>query len=151
MLQQLLRGLYLLHALLFCLAAVGFFAFWARTRFWLPKYVHVLAAAALIIGVWCADSSPADTPLGKAGPIAKLLAAFVLPVIVYFFFVFYGGQRTAFRRRFRKTVPCPTCGLSVLVFETGSDSSGSAVSNTIRCRNCGQSLASHNWAHPPGL
>src|SRR5258708_15930776 len=38
---------------LLIVGAVGFLTFWARTRFWLPKYIHVLAA----IGphCWCVD------------------------------------------------------------------------------------------------
>ena len=33
------------------LGAVGFLTFWIRTRFWLPKYIHVLAAIGLIVAV----------------------------------------------------------------------------------------------------
>ena len=45
-----LKAVYLVHAALLVLAAIGFFRFWARTRFWLPKYVHVLAGASFALG-----------------------------------------------------------------------------------------------------
>lgn len=99
MLAKLFRGFQLLHALLLLIGAAGFFVFWARTRFWLPKYAHVLAAIGLIVGVWCVSNVPSDTPLGKQGPVARFLFALILPAMVYFFFVFYGGQKAAHRRK----------------------------------------------------
>jgi hypothetical protein len=41
------------------LAAVGFVRFAVRTRFWLPRYVHVMAAVALAIGIWFVTIVPA--------------------------------------------------------------------------------------------
>jgi len=97
--ENLFRGFQLLHGVLLLISAVGFFIFWARTRFWLPKYAHVLAATGLVVGVWCASNVPKDAPLGKQSSMAKLLFALVLPAMVYFFFVFYGGQKAAHRRK----------------------------------------------------
>ena len=91
-------GFQLLHAVLLVISAVGFFIFWARTRFWLPKYAHILAAIGLVVGVWCVSDVPSDAPLGKQSPVVKLLFALILPAMVYFFFVFYGGQKAAHRR-----------------------------------------------------
>lgn len=96
---QLFRGFQFLHAVLLFLCAVGFFIFWARTRFWLPKYAHILAAVGLAVGVWCVSNVPPDAPINKKGPTAKSLLALAVPAIVYFFFVFYGGQKAAFRRK----------------------------------------------------
>ena len=79
--------------------AIGLFVFWMRTRFWLPKYAHILAAIALLVGVWCVSITPKDAPINKAGMIGKALFALAVPAMVYFFFVFYGGQRAAFRRK----------------------------------------------------
>src|SRR5690348_12966555 len=93
------KGFQLIHFVFFAVAAVGFFIFWSRTRFWLPKYAHMLAAIALLVGIWCASTIPGDAPVSKQGPIAKLLLALALPAMVYFFFVFYGGQKAAFRRK----------------------------------------------------
>ena len=98
MLQQFFKGFQLVHFVFFAVAAVGFFIFWSRTRFWLPKYAHVLAAIALLVGIWCASTIPDDAPIRKQGPLAKPLLALVLPAMVYFFFVSYGGQKAAFRR-----------------------------------------------------
>lgn len=99
MLQQFFQGFQLVHFVFFAVAAVGFLIFWSRTRFWLPKYAHVLAAIALLIGIWCASTIPDDAPISKRGPLGKLLLALALPAMVYFFFVFYGGQKAAFRRK----------------------------------------------------
>jgi len=99
MLGNLFRGFQLLHAVLLLISAVGFFIFWARTRFWLPKYAHILAAIGLVVGVWCVSNVPSDAPLSKQGPVAKFLFALILPAMVYFFFVFYGGQKAAHRRK----------------------------------------------------
>jgi hypothetical protein len=68
---NLFKGFQLLHGVLLLISAVGFFIFWARTRFWLPKYAHVLAAIGLVVGVWCASNVPSDEPLSRQGPAAK--------------------------------------------------------------------------------
>jgi hypothetical protein len=96
-----LKGFQLVHALLLLIAAVGFFIYWARTRFWLPKYAHILAAIGLVVGLWCVSDVPSDAPLGKQGPTTKFLFALILPTMVYFFFVFYGGQRAAHSRKLK--------------------------------------------------
>src|SRR4051794_36560867 len=119
MLWQVLQGLKILHWALLALAALGFFMFCVRTRFWLPKYVHLLAAIGLAIGLWCLSTTTDDAPINKEGPLAKLLLVFALPAIVYFFFVFYGGQRVAFERRFVASVPCPNCEQPVNVYRSG--------------------------------
>jgi len=89
------------------LSAIGFFIFWARTRFWLPKYAHILAAIGLVVGLWCVSNTPNDAPINKGGPTARLLSALALPAMVYFFFVFYGGQQAAHRSRFGRPARCP--------------------------------------------
>ena len=99
MLPNLFTDFRVLHGVLLALAAVGFFIFWARTRFWLPKYAHILAAIGLAVGIWCVSNVTDDAPISKHGPVLKLLGALVVPGIVYFFFVFYGGQKAAFRRK----------------------------------------------------
>jgi hypothetical protein len=103
MLWDVFRELQILHWGLLTIAAAGFFMFWARTRFWLPKYVHFLAAIGLAIGFWCLSGAPDDAPISKQGPIVKTLSLLALPAMVYFFFVFYGGQRAAFERHYVTT------------------------------------------------
>lgn len=56
MVGNLFKGFQFLHAVLLVLSAAGFFIFWARTRFWLPKYAHVLAAIGLLVGIWCVST-----------------------------------------------------------------------------------------------
>jgi hypothetical protein len=97
MLRQLFAGFAFWHGVLLAISAVGFFIFWARTRFWLPKYVHILAAIGLVVGVWCAFNIPGGALINKGGPTAKFPLALSVPAIVYFFFVVYGGQRAAFK------------------------------------------------------
>ena len=136
-----LRALTALHIALVVLGAIGFFVFWARTRFWLPKYVHVLAVIALAVSVWSISISAPDSPVGSAGPSAKALFALVLPAIVYFFFVFYGGQHVAFSRRTRSLPKCPSCGASVIA-RLSNDREGSQFSSgePARCGSCGQAV-----------
>jgi hypothetical protein len=100
MFQDLVRFVHLCHGVLLALAAVGFFAVWYRTRFWLPRYVHVLAAVATLMGVAMIFLIPADAPIRKqVGIWANVLIVAICPALVYFFFVFYGGQSAAYKRR----------------------------------------------------
>jgi len=98
MLANFFSGFRLWHFVLLSVAAIGFFLFWARTRFWLPRYAHALAIIGVVGGLWCLSNLPEDAPLIKAGPTIKLLAALMMPAIVYFFFVFYGGQEAYGRK-----------------------------------------------------
>jgi len=92
MLTHSFRGFQLLHGVLLALAAVGFFIFWARTRFWLPKYAHILAGIGLAVGIWCVSTVTDDAPISKKGPAVKLLFALAVPAIVYFFFEKWSGR-----------------------------------------------------------
>lgn len=132
MFGQLLKGIQLVHAILFILGAIGFFFFAWRTRFWLPRYVHVMAFVASLIGValWYVSRVP-GTPR-----TAPLILALIFPAIVYFFFVFYGGQQLAFKKRFEKRVQCPSCKLETLVLQAPSG----ITSQLPRCEHCGQPL-----------
>ena len=137
---KIFQNVEVLHALLTVLAASGFFVFWARTRFWLPKYVHLLALIGLAVGLWCAANVPRDAPISRHGPIAKLLLVLALPSLVYIFFVLHGGQRAAFRRRDRISVPCPHCNRPVAAFRDESGVPEKVFSAARRCPHCGQGL-----------
>jgi hypothetical protein len=142
MLWNMFQGFQIVHEVLLILAAVGFFMFWARKRFWLPKYVHVLAAIGLAVGLWCEANAPANAPINNQGPIAKLLLVLALPAMVYFFFVFHGGQFAAFDRRFGASVPCPYCKRPVAAFRDGDCARDGELSYAERqCPHCGQTLA----------
>jgi len=99
MIGDVFRSVQLLHALLLVIRAVGFFILWGRTRFWLPKYAHILAAVGLAVGLWCAYTVERNAPLGKRGPAVGFLVALLVPAMVYFFFVFCGGQKAALRHK----------------------------------------------------
>src|SRR5215208_4609982 len=111
MIRDPLDYVYFYHGLELAIAAAGFFAVWYRTRFWLPRYVHVLAAVATLIGVVLNFLIPADAPITKQlGIWANVFIVGVCPALVYFFFVFYGGQAAAYRRHMSaaKTGELPT-------------------------------------------
>jgi hypothetical protein len=141
MLLEVFRGLQILHWALLMLAAGGFFTFWARTRFWLPIYVHFLAAISLAIGLWCLSSVSDDTPIYRQGPVVKALSVLALPAMVYFFFVVYGGQRAAFERRFGASAPCPYCKRPVADLQDGNSAAdGEYFYAGRQCPHCGQTL-----------
>ncbi len=73
---------------------------WVRGGFWLPRYVHIIAALAALLGVglgWLNYASGAGTATGA------VVLVIILPALVYLAFVFYGGATAAMRRR-----PAPT-------------------------------------------
>jgi len=132
MFWQLLKGLQFLHVVLLVLGAIGFFVFWARTRFWLPRYAHTLAFIGLVVGVWSASILPNDGPQ-KVGLIGRGLFALVFPAIVYFFFIFSGGQRAAFGTRFQTTTRCPHCNSTVTTLQTDGSLSDPDMQRCARC------------------
>jgi hypothetical protein len=107
--HNLFNGFRLLEGVFLVFAAVGFLKFWARTRFWLPKYVHVLAGFGLIVGALSVWAAPMDAPIKKYGLIARVLLALALPAIIYCYFLFHGGQLVAFNRTHSNSAPCPFC------------------------------------------
>jgi hypothetical protein len=100
-----------IHFLLAFIAAFGLFRFWAKTRFWLPRYVHYLALAALLVSIWVFSNTSPDAPInqGTWRGVKGALGILALPATVYFFFVFYGGQREAHNRTHPRG-PCRNCG-----------------------------------------
>ena len=133
------RGLNILHALPLLLAALAFFRFWRRTRFWLPKYVHVLAALAFLVGFSVFSMAPPDAPLNKFGLASKILFTLMFPAIVYFFFIFYGGQSAAFRRSMATRIPCPFCGTPQNA-QSASRAGHQPLFLEPVCSHCGQTL-----------
>jgi peptidoglycan/LPS O-acetylase OafA/YrhL len=124
-----LGAAYVLHVLLVVLGAIGFFRYWGRTRFWLPRYVHVLAAIGLAVGLACVAFMPPSAPIGKGqwAGLKKTLLVVSLPAVVYIFFVAYGGQRAAYERT-HPSMLCQYCR-------------GAEVVSGGRCANCGQTTA----------
>jgi hypothetical protein len=129
------------HAAILAAAAIGLFKFWVRTRFWLPKYIHVMAGIAFIIMFWAMSMAPADAPVNRWGFISRFFFSLLLPGIVYLFFIVYGGQHAAYRGSVATQDPCPFCGGPVATQPPGS----SEITSETRfleqqCPHCGQSL-----------
>jgi hypothetical protein len=120
-----------IHVLLAILAAIGFFHFGVRTRFWFPRYVHYLGGVALALVLTSLAFMPPDAPIhqGGWGGLKQALLMLVFPVLVYGFFVFYGGQRAAYER---------THQLHVMLCPYGRDAH---VSPSRQCPKRGQTIA----------
>jgi hypothetical protein len=136
--HNLFRGFRIYHAVLFGFIATTCLIFWKRTRFWLPKRAHVLAAIGLAVGLWSTAHAAGDSTVARMSPTVKFLFALILPSTVYFFFVAYGGQFFAFKGRFKKKAHCPHCKLPVNYIPTGSDTIEFA---SVSCPHCGQLLS----------
>jgi len=105
---------------------------------WLPWYAHGLAAIGLAVGFWCISLAPADAPINRKGHFIRLLFALAVPALVYFFFLSYGGQRTAFNRRFSSPL-CPVCR-KPLRLRPAVSTAGKSDSVAPACSNCGAAL-----------
>jgi hypothetical protein len=122
------------------LCALGCFLFFIRTRFWFPTYAHVLAVTGLAIGIWCVATIPDTAPINDHDPIGKILLVLAMPAMVYFFFVFYGGQRAAFRRQLGTSGHCPHCKEPVVQPEA-LQTRNEPVLAPAKCPHCGLNLA----------
>jgi len=132
-------GTLLLGVLL--VTALGCLFFFARTRFWFPGYAHVLSGVGFAVGIWCAATVPENAPINEHGPLGKVLLVLGMPAIVYFFFVFYGGQRAAFQRELGTTGRCPKCRESVMSDQIQNlQGSGKPVPPPQKCPHCGLNL-----------
>jgi hypothetical protein len=138
---QWIRGFQIFDGVLLVLSAAGIVSFWARTKFWLPLYVHILAAIGLAVMIWSMSTITPDSPISKDGPIVKVLFTLTLPAIIYLTFILRGGQRAAYARRFKRSTPCPHCRSTVSAFHSGPGSNDPITFYaTPECPNCGQSL-----------
>src|SRR5438270_128346 len=64
-----IKAAQIVHAVVLAVAAIGALRFAIRTRFWLPRYVHYLAAFALVLGLASLTLPPPDAPIHRAaGP-----------------------------------------------------------------------------------
>jgi hypothetical protein len=141
--ETLRNGLSILAGVLLIFTAIRSLPFWVRTRFWFPKYVHLMASIGAAVMLWCLTGTPDDAPISKDGPFAKLLFVSSLPAIIYFIFLLYGGQRAAYQRHFETSVSCPHCKLPV----PGRHNTDSAPDLKLpdierHCPHCDQSLPS---------
>ena|SRR5581483_10254335 len=146
MLHHGLQAFQIFHGVAAVVAALGFFSLWKRSKFWLPTYVHVMAAISLVLGigfVWLVSTAPRlpdpSGPSPRTQHFAQLLLPLIFPALVYFFFIFYGGQQAAFSRSLMST-PCPFCKAP----SPARVNDGLVHFSQPRCGNCGQLPPSHS-------
>ena len=99
--KELIKGFHLIHGVIFLTVGVFNLWFWSRRRFWVPKYVHVMASISFIIAIllgWMAFSLDHVSNPGRAIKIWILITV-LFPTIVYFAFAFYGGVEAAYRSK----------------------------------------------------
>jgi hypothetical protein len=127
-----LAAAHAIHVALVVLTAAGLIHFWARTRFWLPTYVHYLAAVGFALGLACLASMPPNAPIHRNpwGGLTKALLVLAMPALVYVVFIVYGGQKAAYEAaRPRDLVVCPYCRDAEVLPDS-------------QCLNCGQTAGS---------
>jgi hypothetical protein len=88
----------LINILIFAVGGLVFICLWYRTRFWIPAYIHIMAAIAFIIGIWISKTAPDNAP-AKQDMFLDILIILFFPAVVYIFFIINGGQYEAFARR----------------------------------------------------
>ncbi len=95
-LKSVFEGIKLVHGLIILALGIINLWLWWRCRFWVPRYVHVLAAFAAGLGAWMTwlEHSSGGPRVGR-----YLIVMVLLPTIVYLFFVFYGGVEAALEGR----------------------------------------------------
>jgi uncharacterized membrane protein len=101
LIKDLFRGFHLIHGVLILIVGVFNLWFWSRRRFWVPKYVHVIAGTSFAIAFflgWMAYSL-ADINIRQKAIKVWFLITILFPTIVYFVFVFLGGVEARYRRR----------------------------------------------------
>lgn len=86
-----------------CLGALAFgvadLLLWRKYGFWVPRYVHALAAAALGLILWL------NWMWLRAGgelTVRRGIIIVLFPLLVYFIFVSYGGVQAAAGERDRR-------------------------------------------------
>ena len=72
---------------------------WRKYGFWVPRYVHVLAAGALALILWL---NWMWVRAGGEFTTRRGIVIAIFPLLVYFIFVSYGGVKAAAAARDRK-------------------------------------------------
>jgi len=100
--KDLFKGFHLIHGVLILIAGVFNLWFWSRRRFWVPKYVHVIAGISFFIAFFLGGMaySLGDISIQQKAIKIWILITILFPTIVYFVFVFLGGVEATYRRRF---------------------------------------------------
>lgn len=74
------------------------FILWRKYKYWVPRYVHILALVALLTICWL---NWLWIQAGGFLTVRRVIIILFFPAIVYFFFVGYGGIRAALSHRAR--------------------------------------------------
>ncbi len=139
--KDVFNDFHFLEGILLISGAVGCLTFCARTHFWLPKHIHVLAAIGLIVGALSVWASPADAPIKQHGLIACVLLALALPAMIYAYFILHGGQRVAFDRSSSQSAPCPFCRNPVKALRYDVQGTPTTQFAESVCPHCSHTLA----------
>ncbi|HMV33480.1 MAG TPA: hypothetical protein PKA50_15280 [Gemmatimonadales bacterium] len=81
---------------LFGILTLTNFTLWRRYKYWIPRYVHLLAFLALLTIVWL---NWMWIQAGGQLTVRRVIIILTFPAIVYFFFVGAGGIKGALARR----------------------------------------------------
>jgi hypothetical protein len=84
-------ALYILYAVGTAALAAFHLWVWARRGFRIPRYIHVMALAAALVGWGLLEISPADSPARRGGLLEAVLLILIFPALVYGYFVLHGG------------------------------------------------------------
>jgi hypothetical protein len=104
--KDLIKQFHLIHVILIIIAGVFNLWFWSRRRFWVPKYVHIIAGISFVIAFllgWMGFSI-GNIPNPQRAIRIWIFITILFPTIVYFIFVFLGGVEAAYKRRFPRTI-----------------------------------------------
>ncbi len=91
--MELFKGFHLIHGLILVIMGIFNLWFWMRRGFWVPKYVHFIAAGGLIIGLYFAWLGYSES--GNRDPWFLAWVVLLFPTLVYVCFVFLGGVEAA--------------------------------------------------------
>lgn len=80
---------------LFAIISLTNFLLWRRYRYWVPRYVHALAALAFLVICWL---NWLWLRVGGELTLRRVLMILTFPAIVYFFFIGAGGVKAALSR-----------------------------------------------------
>ncbi len=98
---QLIKGFHLIHGVVILIVGVFNLWFWSRRRFWVPKYVHIIAGISFVIALFLGwmGFSIGNIPNPQRAIRISILITILFPTIVYFVFVFLGGVEATYGRR----------------------------------------------------
>jgi hypothetical protein len=95
MLSGLGNALAVFHAIGAAALALFHLWVWARRGYRIPRYIHVMALVAALIGWGLVEITPADAPVRRGGLLEAIFIVLIFPAIVYGVFVLLGGAQAS--------------------------------------------------------